>query len=96
MKSFPNQLIHSYSCLFYFGFPSNLATGSMRKNTEEKFFSLPTLTIFSNPGFHVRLGTPDDNWVSESVMQHDAGRQQENRRAWSHSARHFHRKKGIR
>ena len=96
MKSFPNQLIHSYSCLFYFGFPSNLATGSMRKNTEEEFFSLPTLTIFSNPGFRVRLGTPDDNWVSESVMQHDAGRQQENRRAWSHSARHFHRKKGIR
>ena len=65
MKSFPNHLIHSYSCLFYFGFPSNLATGSMRKNTEEEFFSLPTLTIFSNPGFHVRLGTPDDNWVSE-------------------------------
>ena len=64
MKSFPKQLIHSYSCLFYFGFPSNLATGSMKKNTQGKFFSLPTLTTFSNPGFHVRLGTPDDNWVS--------------------------------
>ena len=74
MKSFSNQLILFYSWLFYFGFPSNLATGSMRKNTEDKFFSLPTLTIFSNPGFHARLGTPDDNWVSESVMQRDAGR----------------------
>ena len=61
MKSFSNQLILFYSWLFYFGSPSNLATGSMRKNTVEKFFSLPTLTIFSNPGFHVRLGTPDDN-----------------------------------
>ena len=77
MKSFPNQLIHSYSWLFYFAFPSTLATGSMKKNTQEKFFSLPTLTIFSS--FQIQASTSGSERLtiiesSASVHQHDAGR----------------------